>query len=383
MKGDIMKLNIKKCFTLAEVLITLIVVGVVAALTLPTLFQSINSKVEARKIKVIEKKFITGLNLLNINESGLSRPYASTEEFVKHLSKHLKMVSICSNDNLGDCFPYNEITYEGEKVNLSHFKDPKNLDIVGSGFSDTASFMLADGTSFLISYKQDCSSVDPDRQLTAIPNCVAGFYDINGPKSPNRFGPIIWASDGTFIGGSNDIKQFGAIQNCAYKIDGKCLLKAPFVPEPVSCSAVKDEFEEITTCKYNNNNDYWAGALVACKELGGHLASKAEAASISSRLHYLIKSHKMWVSGEDSDMWFVLDDPTKSNYATYNKDAVIKIGISENHAEYFYIFIPMELGNGQGCNVARKVYPTSDTIRYSCPRNVSNGYAFCFANDIE
>ena len=46
-----------KGFTLAEVLITLAVIGVVAAMTLPTLISNVKSKADAKKKKSLRLEF--------------------------------------------------------------------------------------------------------------------------------------------------------------------------------------------------------------------------------------------------------------------------------------------------------------------------------------
>ena len=62
-------------FTLAELLITLSVIGVVAALTLPTLLTTIGEKVKENQVKVFEKKLRKGTDLLNV-DNGIG-PYYS------------------------------------------------------------------------------------------------------------------------------------------------------------------------------------------------------------------------------------------------------------------------------------------------------------------
>ncbi|MBR1425225.1 type II secretion system protein, partial [bacterium] len=57
----------KAAFTLAEVLITLAIIGVVAALTLPTLIAKVNEKVDGNQKKVTEAKLIQGLNMLDLH----------------------------------------------------------------------------------------------------------------------------------------------------------------------------------------------------------------------------------------------------------------------------------------------------------------------------
>ena len=50
-------------FTLAEVLITLAIIGIVAAMTIPTLIAKINDIVKTNTVKVFNAKLIKGLNL--------------------------------------------------------------------------------------------------------------------------------------------------------------------------------------------------------------------------------------------------------------------------------------------------------------------------------
>jgi len=185
-----------KAFTLAEVLITLGIIGVVGALTIPSLMTKINDKVNANRSSVIEKRLLQGLNMLNTQENGLSVHYDTTEDFVKALSRHLKITQICSNTNLTDCFPYEDIYYntndgKNESVKVTNLKLAKNISIRGEGFDDTAGFIMADGTPFIITYNKDCTSADPDRPFKDIPDCVAGIYDLNGASKPNRFGTKI------------------------------------------------------------------------------------------------------------------------------------------------------------------------------------------------
>lgn len=79
----------KVAFTLAEVLITLGIIGVVAALTLPLLITNVQSKIRTARIENIEQKLNQATDEMNALE-GVA-PYTSTTEFVNVLQKHLKL----------------------------------------------------------------------------------------------------------------------------------------------------------------------------------------------------------------------------------------------------------------------------------------------------
>ncbi len=65
----------------------------------------------------MKKKLTDGLNMLSSQDNGLSMRYSTTEDFVKALSKYMKINVICGKDNLSECFPYEEI-FVAEENNL-------------------------------------------------------------------------------------------------------------------------------------------------------------------------------------------------------------------------------------------------------------------------
>ena len=109
-------------FTLAEVLIALAIIGVVAAMTIPSLMSNISERVKNHQIEVFKAKLHKGCSLLNV-ENGIGPYYNSTMEFVTALSKHMKIVTICDADNLSNCMPYTKLKLkDGTEKNLSEFK---------------------------------------------------------------------------------------------------------------------------------------------------------------------------------------------------------------------------------------------------------------------
>ena len=92
-----MKKRKKRAFTLAEVLITLGIIGVVAALTIPTLINNYQTKSWATASQVFEAKFTESLKTMNVQGTlGKYGKYNDTEGFVEELQKHFKIPDLAS-----------------------------------------------------------------------------------------------------------------------------------------------------------------------------------------------------------------------------------------------------------------------------------------------
>lgn len=168
-----MKLKlIKKAFTLAEVLVTLGVIGVIAAMTLPNLIADKKEKETAARLK----KVYSTLSQAHIS---LSNKYGTPDEWginsdteiYNKFKEELTVVKECSNDN--NC-------YKNKYKYLS--KD------AAQQYSFNHPIILNDGTAiafYPLSY--DCSnSRGTTKQLENA--CAEVFIDINGSQKPNIFG---------------------------------------------------------------------------------------------------------------------------------------------------------------------------------------------------
>lgn len=191
-------------FTLAEVLITLGVIGVVAAMTLPTLTESISERINSERqanvafkvTQAVEKMHALGL---------MSGKYATTDAFVDELQKHLKIAKRCDANHIANCWPTDKvITSDGEEFEVAKAKKGKNLGLK-SNTSDNVGLVLADGASIILTYNQDSEGVDVGDKVTASYKALPmGFgktktfayttsvtapidfvMDVNGAKGPN------------------------------------------------------------------------------------------------------------------------------------------------------------------------------------------------------
>ncbi len=251
--------NVRRCaFTLAEVLITLAIIGVVAAMTIPTLIANYQERSWTTAAVVFQRKLGDALTVMNTQ--GSLAGYQNTEDFVAELSKHMKISKVCKNDDLMSCFEDKVIWgAENEEVdmtkvkNVSHFGQDEweETDIVGA--------MFADGTNALIAYNKDCKQ-DPysNRVITVSKegigtDCLAILYDTSGFKTPNTQQKDLRGLNIASLGGSN----------CAFEINGTCFT-ASFTPTPLTKAECEAEKTALGISDCNYDDDYWAGAVKAC-----------------------------------------------------------------------------------------------------------------------
>ena len=170
-----MKKESKIAFTLAEVLITLGIIGVVAAMTIPSLIQSYKEKATVTAVKQSYSIFAQALKMVTIDNpdlSALTDSNLSAKEnsqiMFKEISKHIKKVKSCDVDKkcMGNTYYLN---LNNEKVS--------NWDT----YNNLVTGVLANGTSFwILSLPASISGEETYAGQIGI--------DINGNKRPNKFG---------------------------------------------------------------------------------------------------------------------------------------------------------------------------------------------------
>ena len=155
--------NYKRGFTLAEVLVVVALIGVVAAISMPTLINTISSKAQKAQKDVIEARLLDGLNRYSAMEDGLSKTYETTKEFLDGLSKYYKMADICDSGEITRCVTYSKISYEvGEgEINSIAVKDLTENNRMMSikaaqEYLPPASFITAQGTPVIMAFKRGC-----------------------------------------------------------------------------------------------------------------------------------------------------------------------------------------------------------------------------------
>lgn len=253
--------NVQKfAFTLAEVLITLGIIGVVAAMTIPSLIQSYKEK---QTVVALKKFYSTMSQAFNLAKSqGVEPEDWATEktadgygadEFMSNMKPYLKIIQDCNHDKAG-CFP--DVSYK----TLTGMAET-NFSRIGTGHTR---FVLSDGeaVSFFLNSKECKYKTDTAGDTEQLKNICGGLHvDINGSKGPNTFGKDFFLFYVTKYG---IIPAGSSSDNTEYSFSKRCSV------------AAKNEYANGNGCAawviINENMDYlhcsdlsWTGKH-SCKE---------------------------------------------------------------------------------------------------------------------
>lgn len=256
----------KKAFSLAEVLITLGIIGVVAAITIPALIKDYNKKSWNTSATVFEKKLEDALKTMN-SQSTLTG-HTTTESFVNELSKHFKTNKICQNEELLNCFSKTVFWGIGEtqpeEIDMDIIKTSANFG-QNDWSTNVIGVQFANGTNALLAYNPtDTCLQDPYSNQINGNDCLAILYDTSGEKKPNTSGKDLRAN--------GNVRKLGV--SCTFEIGSTCFTSTPFYPAAHTWNSCENgtttnsedlAFMEKYGIKYcSSSSDRWAGAVKAC-----------------------------------------------------------------------------------------------------------------------
>ena len=293
----------KKCaFTLAEVMIVVTIIGVVAMLVLPHFMQDMSERINSHKQANLVQKITKSVELMAAN--GDYQGIYDTEQFVNKLSKYLKISKVCDSEHIADCWPTKKIkTAKGQEYEVSNARTSADLYVRGGSDVQNVGLVLADGSNLILTFNPDAPEVSSEKSFTAstksLPvgggkfaefayssnatNAIDFVMDVNGKTGPNRETDV----KGNFY----DIRSFKIARFTSDACPGTrveasstyCLVELGMDYDAYNCSTRP---KGATYCAGSQGtlmslrNHYWAGANYACKELGMGLPS-------SSQIQYL------------------------------------------------------------------------------------------------
>ena len=201
-------------FTLAEVLITLGIIGVVAALTIPSLIAKYQDKVLIQQTKKAFSAFQNGLALASQDngtpgDNSLTFPKDESSYFtvVKNFSKYFKGSQVCLNSSQKGC---SQFFYQCAQAVPTY--NNAGETVYNNSFTYNPKIVLSDGTIFAISsnrkgcentrytgfytnaageikYNADGTPQTYDYYSSICANII---MDVNGVKGPNQYGRDVY-----------------------------------------------------------------------------------------------------------------------------------------------------------------------------------------------
>ena len=178
--------NERKAFTLAEVLITLGIIGVIAALTISSIVSHYQEKQTISQLKksysLLSQAFASA-----INDNGTIDGWCERGDF--------DACSVIMNDIIQPYFSVVRKCFSVDKkcfaYKYRHLNDSRELSLT----YERSQFLVNDGASFMIlasagsNHPQNwCKNFLSDTTNNYFFNCGYAYVDVNGPKRPNVLG---------------------------------------------------------------------------------------------------------------------------------------------------------------------------------------------------
>ena len=207
-------------FTMAEILLSLTIIGVVAAITLPSLMANINERTWNTQRKALYARLSQAIAMMpqlngygeyeGTNTDGVvsaTKDTAAEAFLTEGLSKVLKINNICDATHLADCgiaasftnLAGSTISWPTKLSELnSLFTGSYTEGATGSKYENpqkdidtkAAAFETQNGETIALYYNPQCTAdVEGNAWHYSQPKMCANFvYDLNGNKGPNAVG---------------------------------------------------------------------------------------------------------------------------------------------------------------------------------------------------
>ena len=180
----------RKGFTTAELLVAIAMIGVLAALTMPTLLHTYQQKMLEQSKVVHQQRLAQGITMLSVRNPRLA--YASSHAFVEALGQYMKIAKICTSDKISECWPYEKVILpDDSEYEISGATSPsvflRSYTMEASKpeyTNDNAALVTAAGVPVILNFNRACNPNKSDENKT----CYSALMDVNGEKGPNKVG---------------------------------------------------------------------------------------------------------------------------------------------------------------------------------------------------
>lgn len=204
----------KMAYTLAEIIIVVGIIGIVAEMTIPALVTNVQNTTFAESAKKVYSDFNNILTRLandtncmgDLTCTGLFSSDTNSNNLGDAVDSYFKVIKLCAN--AAGCFP------TATAPNFDRTGTAVNYDTDGTGYK----FITASKMSYFI-YNQNngCDDVSMNRTTNMKQRCGYIIVDTNGTKGPNAMGRDVfkfWITNGKgailYPAGGSDDKNGGA-----------------------------------------------------------------------------------------------------------------------------------------------------------------------------
>jgi len=293
---------------MAEILLSLTIIGVVAAITLPSLTGNINERTWNTQRKALYARFSQALALMpSLSGYGtyqLADPANSVnaedtaaETFVTEgLSKVMKINNICDNTHLEDCGIVTSYTnlvgsIKTWPTKLSEMNSMFTGTFVGTDSANytnpqkdidtkAAAFETQNGESIAVYYNPNCvADLEETKTHYSQPKMCANFiYDLNGNKGPNTVGKDIGFVTALYSSDPVIVAPMPLPTNAPTSVNGTTYHNYQYEGGPM-CTAQDSESrlpnrDELSAMFYNRDligipgGSFWSGSVISAGESG-------------------------------------------------------------------------------------------------------------------
>lgn len=169
------KLTGTKGFSLAEIVVTLLIIGVVAALTMPSLVEDVNRKEHATRLKSVNSALNQAVSKMEIDNGpvGKNQYWTDAKQFWPLFTEQFNTFKICGLNEKG-CFT--------ESIT-------KGLNGDDWALYDGSSYTMRTADGIAYNFNPTECKVDKGVSAEDIKNGFGRFLvDVNSEKGPNKFG---------------------------------------------------------------------------------------------------------------------------------------------------------------------------------------------------
>ncbi len=223
----------QKAFTLAEMIISLGIIGVIAALTVPSVMYNVNNRANSALLKkalvklnevvemsISESRFQPYPKCFYYSKDTSQRDFSQCTELYAFIKENLRTTKICDGNGVTEgCLPQ----YKG-RDSVYQEQHPAPDDNASQEEKDQYQEDLENSTKGCTGWSYENMSQKPaiitSDGITLIPytNDFSEFpifaVDVNGKKAPNRFGYDVFFLQ--LFGGPGEIPSFDAPQDCEF-----------------------------------------------------------------------------------------------------------------------------------------------------------------------